>query len=235
MRNDLTSCDGRLRCTLNRDSRLTHPHMPGVHEYEQQLCIISMFNRFATIWNLWIRTVGTCKLHWLLCCKGQALHCVYHAIDPKLCCERQTQTCHTSSAQRHTDLARGAGGRPLRFQKGDQTLILGQRGGHLRMWELSPPKPKPGWLSSTETCWIAGARRSWDRTSAGVNTHHSVRIRLIYCGRWHWEDSRQRDVYTSENGNPHVDADSRPNQGKGRFRVLLWTLGFEKKITRFKA
>ena len=33
----------------------------------------------------------------------------------------------------------------------------------------------------------------------------------------------------------HVDAASRANHGKGRFPVLLWTLGFEKKITRFKA
>ena len=25
-------------------------------------------------------------------------------------------------------------------------------------------------------------------TCPGVNTHHAVRIHLIYCGRWHWED-----------------------------------------------
>ena len=70
-------------------------------------------------------------------------------------------------------------------------------------------------------------------TCPGANTHHAVRIHLIDAGIG--KNSHQRDSYTSGSGNPHVNAASRANHGKGRFAVLLWTLGFEKKITRFKA
>ena len=33
--------------------------------------------------------------------------------------------------------------------------------------------------------------------------------------------SLQRDIYTSGNANPHVDSDSRADQRKGRFPILL--------------
>ena len=52
------------------------------------------------------------------------------------------------------------------------------------------------WASSRQTVNWSLAKAQHDEGSvntnsllgAGVNTHHSVRIHLIYCGRWHWED-----------------------------------------------
>ena len=70
-------------------------------------------------------------------------------------------------------------------------------------------------------------------TCARVNTHHSVRIHIIYCGRWHWEDFASAANLHIRNGN--VDAASRATRPKGGFSVLLRTLGFEKQITRFKS